>query len=331
MTGAAGVSDDTRARGDLEARDDMQVSDDPRVRRVSAQRPARRMRQLFAMPAAWAIALLVLALTPQRSRADGEPFPTIAGWRLAGPAVTYTPDNLWDFIDGAAESYLAYSFVDLQVGEYVNPESVAVRAELYRHADPDNAFGIYSQERAPDCSFLDVGAQGYEGEGILNFFSGKYYVKLSTHQKGPAAAAGLRTIAGRIDAHLAEGSTLPAGVKGLPLEGKQPNTEGFVAQHFLGYGFLHHTYTARYDRGLQIFVMEYPTADSAAGALRRLLAVAPGTQTGPDQYRISDPNNGPIAIARQGPILCGTVGATDAATETRYITLLRQSSDLMSR
>jgi hypothetical protein len=98
-----------------------------------------------------------------------------------------------------------------------------------------------------------------------------------------------------------------------------------VAQHFLGYPFLHHAYTARYGKGLQVFVMQYPTADSAAAALRRLLAGAPGTKTGPDRYGIADPNNGPIAIAQRGPILCGTVGAPDTATETRYLTLLERS------
>ncbi|MCK7485356.1 MAG: hypothetical protein MZU97_07195 [Bacillus subtilis] len=98
-----------------------------------------------------------------------------------------------------------------------------------------------------------------------------------------------------------------------------------MAQNFLGYGFLHHAYTARYEKGLQIFVMEYPTADSAAASLRRLLGAVPGTQAGPDRYRISDPNNGPIAIARNGPILCGILGAPDAAMEARYLKLLEGS------
>ncbi|MCK7485355.1 MAG: hypothetical protein MZU97_07190 [Bacillus subtilis] len=129
------------------------------------------------------VPFIALALTPHLSVAGTDPFPAIPGWRLTGPPIVYTPDNLWDFIDGAAESYLAYSFVDLQVGEYVSPESVAVRVELYRHADPDNAFGIYATERAPGYSFLKVGAQGYEAEGILNFLTGRYYVKLSTHQR----------------------------------------------------------------------------------------------------------------------------------------------------
>ncbi len=270
--------------------------------------------------------VIILALAPHLSPAGGDSFPAIPGWRLTGQPIVYTPTNLWDFIDGAAESYLAYSFVDLQVGEYVSQESVAVRVELYRHADPDNAFGIYATERAPDYSFLKVGAQGYEAEGILNFLTGRYYAKLSTQQKGPLAAAGLRLIAGHLDAFLTEGSNLPPGLNRLPVEGKLPNTEGYVGENFLGYGFLRHAFTARYDKGLQIFVMEYPTADSAAGTLRRFLAVAPGTQTGPDQYKISDPNNGPIAIARNGPILCGTLGATDPAVETRYLKLLESST-----
>lgn len=282
------------------------------------------------VPRRWRVVILALpvvaiALAPHLSPAGGGPFPAIPGWRLTGQPRVYSPANLWDFIDGAAESYLAYAFVDLQVGEYVGPESVAVRVELYRHADRDNAFGIYSMERAPDYSFIQVGAQGYQEEGILNFLTGRYYAKLSTHQKGSAAATALRSIAGHINTYLAEGSALPAGLQRVPSEGKRPNTEGYVGQNFLGYGFLHRAFTARYDKGLQVFVMEYPTADSAAGALRRFLAVAPGTQAGPDRYTISDPNNGPIAIARSGAILYGTVGAPDPAVEARYLALLEGS------
>jgi hypothetical protein len=269
--------------------------------------------------------LVPLAHASASSTVGESPFPTIPGWQLTGSPVTYTPDNLWDFIDGAAESYLAYFFVDLQVGEYTSTAGVAVRAELYRHADADDAFGIYSMERAPDYSFIGVGAQGYEAEGILNFLKGQYYIKLSTHQKGPAASAGLRAVAQGINVHLAEDSTLPAGLRRLPAEGKQPNTEVYVAQSFLGYPFLHHAYTARYGKGLQVFVMHYQTADSASAALRRLLAAAPGKETGSHRYTISDPNNGPIAIAQHGPILCGTLGAPDTATETRYLGLLETS------
>jgi hypothetical protein len=300
--------------------------------RLPVELSARKPRAAGRMEGALTLRLVVctlpliaLALTPQLSLAGGGPFPAIPGWRLTGEPIVYTPTNLWDFIDGAAESYLAYSFVDLHVGEYAGPESVTVRVELYCHADPDNAFGIYATERAPDYSFLTVGAQGYEAEGILNFLTGRYYVKLSTHQKGSAAATALRSIAGHIDTYLAERSVLPAGLKRLPSEGKQPNTEGYVGENFLGYGLLRHAFTGRYDKGLQIFVMEYPTADSAAGTLRRFLAVAPGTQTGQEQYRISDPNNGPIAIARTGALLYGILGAPDAAMEARYLKLLESS------
>lgn len=268
---------------------------------------------------------VAFTIQPPLSFAAESPFPEIPGWSLKHPPVTYTPDNLWDFINGAAESFIAYSFRDLKVGEYANADSVAVRAEIYRHADADHAFGIYSTERAPDYSFKKVGAQGYQQEGVLNFLTGPYYVKLSTHQCGSGAEAGLRTVAGHIDAYLGAGSDFPPGVHRLPAQGRQQNTEGFVAREFLGYGFLHHAFTARYERGTVLFVMEYPTADSAATALRKLLTVVPGTSAGPDRFRIADPNNGSIAIARDGGTLFGAVGAPNAETEIRLLGQLEKS------
>lgn len=254
--------------------------------------------------------------------AGDSPFPDIAGWQLSGKPVTYTPENLWDFIDGAAESYLAYSFRGLYVGEYIGTDSIAVRVEFYRHADPANAFGMYATERAPDYSFMTIGAQGYQEEGVLNFLNDAYYVKLSTHQRGSDAEAALRMIAEQIDEHLGGTKKFPAGLNWLPARGRRPNTEGYIAQSFLGYGFLRNAFTARYTDGLQLFVLEYEAADSAAGALKQFLATAQTSTVGRDRYRIADPNNGTISVALSGRFLYGMVGTAGAAVEQRYLDLI---------
>jgi len=267
--------------------------------------------------------LLLLLLTP-RMAAEEPALPVIPGWAQAAAPVAYTPSNLWDFIDGAAESYLAYGFVDLVVGEYLRPDSLAVRAELYRHAGAANAFGIYASERAPDYGIVRAGAEGYEEPGVLNFLKGEYYVKLSADAVKPGAAEALRTVAAGIDAQLPGDGGMPAGVRRLPEAGKQPRTDGYVAENYLGYPFLRSSFTARYGSGggFQLFVMEYREEGDAADALQKYLAAAPGKGIGRDVYRVADRDNGTVAIMRRGALLMGTVGAPDANTERRYLELL---------
>jgi hypothetical protein len=75
---------------------------------------------------------------------------------------------------------LIYEFEELKVAEYQNAKKASVTVDTYRHQTPLHAFGIYSQERFPGANFLDIGVQGYDEKGFLNFLTGLYYVKIST-------------------------------------------------------------------------------------------------------------------------------------------------------
>ena len=52
--------------------------------------------------------------------------------------------------------------------EYVNDRKASVIIDVYRHATPRDAFGIYSQERLPNANYLDTGVQGYYEKNALN-------------------------------------------------------------------------------------------------------------------------------------------------------------------
>ena len=103
-------------------------------------------------------------------------FPKIPGWQISEEDQVYDANNLWDIIDGAADLFLEYYFVDLHTARYINTDSIEVKVELYRHNSPVNAFGMYSQERDPGYHFIQVGVQGYIEEGVLNFLDGVYYI-----------------------------------------------------------------------------------------------------------------------------------------------------------
>src|SRR5512137_1524240 len=106
-------------------------------------------------------ALLIWAAASLPAQKNEPQFPSVAGWKLAVEETVYTPNNLWDVIDGAADLFLEYNFVDLHIARYQQTADLEIKVELYRHKSSVDAFGIYSQERYPDYHFIDLGTQGY--------------------------------------------------------------------------------------------------------------------------------------------------------------------------
>jgi hypothetical protein len=251
---------------------------------------------------------------------EGRVFPEVAGWTFAPPPgdSVYTPNNLWDIIDGGAELFLSYGFVDLRIGEYSNAAGTDVRVELYRHASKENAFGIYSQERNTGYHFIRIGTQGYIEDGALNLLCGTYYIKISTHKKGKAARDAMEMIGRKVLASLGEKSGWPPQLGYFPPERKVANGEGYVGENLLGYKFFHSAFTARYRDGSTLFLIEYASpaeARSAVTAYQKAVRDTAEMREG-TVAEISDLYNGAVYILVHGRTLAGAYG-TVAKSEAR--------------
>ncbi len=258
---------------------------------------------------------------------NGSIFPTVAGWKTAPPPgdSVYTPDNLWDTIDGGADLFLSYGFVDLHIMEYTDTSGTDVRVELYRHASRANAFGIYSQERNPGYNFIEIGTQGYVEEKVLNFFCGMYYVKISSHREGKAGIAGMALIGRRVAEHLGQEAGWPATLTLLPAQKRLPNSESYIAENFLGYRVFHSAFTARYEGGCTLFIMEFESASRARGVAEAYMKAVgrPQELTEGEITDIPDPHNGSVAMFLKGRTISGAFGAGGEALARRYMELLK--------
>ena len=154
-------------------------------------------------------------------------FPDLPGYKKTSNYPVYTADNLWDFIDGAADTYLSLGFEDLHVVEYLKGKNV-IKLEIYKHKDDIQAFGIYSSERSPSFRFMNIGAQGYKADGSLNFFKGKFYIKIRTYSKSEKILQTLETLALKVSDMLPGGSDMPATLKEFPDMGKKKNEETYI-------------------------------------------------------------------------------------------------------
>jgi hypothetical protein len=256
-----------------------------------------------------------------------EPFPAIDGWKMVKEETVYTPDNLWDVIDGAAELYLSYGFVDLNIAGYQKPGVADIRVELYRHTSSPDAFGIYSQERNPEYRFIDIGAEGYAEEGVLNFLCGIYYVKISTHQKGEAVRTATLLIGREVERHLKQTREWPSPLALFPPAGKETRSESYIAVNFLGYAFLHSAYTARYSKPapFSLFIIELESPQQAEQMLKKYLEGMHQKAAPPsgEIVLISDPNNGPVTVLLKDRYLCGAYNCSDPKAREQALAGLR--------
>ncbi len=249
--------------------------------------------------------------------------PQLAGWVRDGNFQEYIPESLFEYIDGAAESYLSYDFQHLTVGQYKkNGASTALTVEVYDMGSPRNAFGIYSAERYPESRFLPIGVQGYVEEGALNFLAGRFYVKLMCYDGGPGAEEVLLGAARLVADRISGQSGFPSVLAAFPRQNLVANSEKFILKNFLGMGFLEAGYTAQYRlvaEEFECFIIEAGAADRAAGMLQQFLSRAgvaagnsPAAQpvfTWKDRYLKN------VFVARSGGYLFGLIRVPDCREE----------------
>ncbi len=201
--------------------------------------------------------------------------PELEGYKKVMNYPVFTPDNLWDFINGAADNYLAYGFIDLHVAEYKKGKDV-IKLEVYRHRDNTLAFGIYSSERSPSFRFINLGAQGYTTGGTVNFFKGNYYVKIRTYSKKEKTIRSAQSLAQQVANMLPGDASMPPVIKEFPVEGKKVNEETYINESVLGHKFLNNAFKANYEVGpdkFSIFIFEKSSSKEVMETVNAYLQV----------------------------------------------------------
>jgi len=228
-------------------------------------------------------------------------FPELQGYRKIMNYPVYYPDNLWDHINGAADGYLALGFVDLHVVEYKKGKNI-IKLEIYRHSDHIMSFGIYASERSPSYRFLNLGAQGYITGGVINFFTGNFYVKIRTHSNKSKVLQSAESLAVRVAAMLGGDTEMPSVLYQFPDEGRKPNEETYINESVLGHQFLNKAFKASYGAGndnFDILLMKFNNPKEASAVAQKYLATADlePLQSDNGKFVFTDGYNGTIFLA----------------------------------
>jgi len=141
------------------------------------------------------------------------------GWRWDGKETKYNSRTLFDYMDGAAELYLAYGFQNLTVHRFEKSNQPAVTVELYEMASSEDAYGVFSFERQDEA--IGIGQGSEFGGGLLRFWKGKYFVSIYADGEGVEVESAI----------LKMGRAL---ANSIPAPGLEPKLVGFIPGKDLG-------------------------------------------------------------------------------------------------
>lgn len=270
----------------------------------------------------WRAAIFLLAISlAALTETSGQDisFPELSRFEIDTGYPVYTPDNLWDYINGGADAYNALGFRDLHIAEY-NRGKHSIKLEIYHHAGENLAFGIYAMERAPSYDFFQLGVQAYREKGLVHFLKGEFYVKLTTHSDNKRVLSALDELAYMAENMLGGTEEFPAELDLFPPAGRQANTEMYIAENVLGHEFLSRAFRADYNadgKRFNIYLFAEHTDAQNHEMLKKYLSLyglSPGDEPGEKVY-FEDGYNGYIYLAWEEGLVILLSGLDEGQTE----------------
>ncbi len=145
-------------------------------------------------------------------------------WEKADEPTGYQGYDLFDLINGGAELFFQYGFVQVITQEYTH-EDDSIICTIYEMEDSEAAYGVYSYGRTPDKPALALGDGGFTGGLQLIFWQDRYYVTVETFVPGDELERALESFATRISERIGDHAAPPKVMERLPRDLLIPRTE----------------------------------------------------------------------------------------------------------
>lgn len=229
-----------------------------------------------------------------------------AGWSVVGEVERYDRSNVYEAINGAAETYLAYGFRSLHL-QTLKSGAVEVSVQRYELGSPLDAFGVFQLQRpaeARDLKFAPAGAFAPPDRCLAYVGSDLISVRANA---GALTSASCEQLLVGLAAGLAGPRTLPPVLALLPTARRVPGTLRYTRESFLGTRDLarcvHASYRSAPDGPThQLLVMVTPEGGSVGAVWERLgKSWSAGRHGELEVLSRTIPYQGTVVVARTGP------------------------------
>jgi CubicO group peptidase (beta-lactamase class C family) len=200
-------------------------------------------------------AMMVESLTPE-------------GWELHDRVTQFTPENLYEQINGRAEYYLAYDVMGMTFASFdkSTDNSVFIDLSIYDMGTPTNAFGVFSGERPVEAPRLRLGRDAYRMGANHYIFQGQYYIQITAAGNTDEVRQVCMDLAERVTDFLQDSGQPLWGLVALPEADRVPQSAQYFLVDALGLDFMRNTYTAKYYKGksiVSVFLSQQDSPESA--------------------------------------------------------------------
>ncbi|UCC78680.1 MAG: hypothetical protein JSW64_10400 [Candidatus Zixiibacteriota bacterium] len=182
---------------------------------------------------------------------------------LSSKIRTFKGESLYEYINGGAEIYHLYNFVDVATASYKTGD-IEIVLDIYRFENPDYAYGLYSSIKPLGPGNMELGVEGFSTENSIDFVKGKYIVRIVGFEQSDITKNALGELAIYLNEHLPGTTEMPPTFAIFPVENRIPGSEKIMAESFLGQIFLDDAYAVDYEiegDEITLFVSEDSTGE----------------------------------------------------------------------
>jgi len=201
---------------------------------------------------------------------------TPKGWQIFDEVKQFTPENLYEQINGRASFFLAYDMIRMTYVSFVNSGKTSqfINLSIYNMGTPTNAFGVFSAERSQGESPLELGRAGYRSDANYFIWKGQYYIRIiSSEATNEFQWIGM-DLARKVTDFLLDSGEQVWGLTALPLKGRMPESVQYFKVDAMGLDFMRNTYTATYRKGNTLVTAFLSQQDSAESARAKVVRYA---------------------------------------------------------
>ena len=201
---------------------------------------------------------------------------TPKGWQIFDEVKQFTPENLYEQINGRASFFIAYDMIRMTYVSFVNSDKTSqfINLSIYNMGTPTNAFGVFSAERSQGESPLELGRAGYRSDANFFIWKGQYYIRIiSSEATNEFQWIGM-DLARKVTDFLLDSGEQVWGLTALPLTDRMPESVQYFKVDAMGLDFMRNTYTATYRKGNTLVTAFLSQQDSAESARAKVVRYA---------------------------------------------------------
>jgi hypothetical protein len=255
----------------------------------------------------------------------------ISDWKITEKPYHFDPRNLYKYINGAADFFVAYGFVSLQGAHYSsrsNPND-SITVDIYDMGEKLNAFGVFQSKRGEQATSLNIGTASFETDGYLVFYKDKYFVEILSFVKSEMWKMHHKVIAYNLAERIQGDTSPPWQLSLFPEFGRVKGSERYIKGGILGHGFLDSGIVCKYifeGETVSVFLAFLPSRENAMKAfeqykdfLHKIGRCLPLDGLGERGLISHEPNHKNILLVQKGSFVTGVYDLSMAQKGTRVL------------